>query len=447
LAKNKKAIKPKREMSRGQLANWQKQERRQRLILNIAILVVVAVFLVVGVGWFFTNFQPQHQKVLVVNGTVVRMDYYVDALKYFSGDSASSVSQTEPSLVTYIEEREFVREGARQLGISVADNETEAALKNRDLPAKYSDFVNTELMAQKVYEYFQSQVPSNAEYRHLKAALVDSESQAQSLLSSFATSGNFSELALLSEDSYTKQQSGDLGFQMKDILALPSYLGTDVVGDFAFSAPADNTTIQIVKDATKVKNVGYWLLKVTDREFPAADNQTAGVSSDNQTISATSDNQTPSRVRISAILLASEDEATSVKARLDAGEDFVTLVKELSQDKTSRDQDGDLGWFTPGTIRPAFESFALDPATPLNTASDVTKDTATVTTGGYWLIQVLGIDANREVATGDRDLLANTAFNDWLTALRTNPENKIDILITEKQHAWAVDTATKELGG
>lgn len=56
MAKNKKNIKAKREMSRGQLANWQKQERRQRLILNIAILVVVAAFLVVGVGWFLTDY-------------------------------------------------------------------------------------------------------------------------------------------------------------------------------------------------------------------------------------------------------------------------------------------------------------------------------------------------------------------------------------------------------
>ena len=443
MAKNKKAIKPKHEMSRGQLANWQKQERRQRLILNIAILVVVAVFLVVGVGWFLTDYQPQHQKVLVVNGTVIKMDYYVDALKYFSNDSASSVSQTEPSLASYIEEREFVREGAQQLGISVADNETEAELESRGISSQYRDFILTELLAQKVYEYFQSQLPSNAEYRHLKAAFVDSESQAQSLSSSFATSGNFSELAALSEDSYTKQQSGDLGFQMKEILALSSYLGTDAVGDFAFNAPADNTTIQIVKDDTKVKNVGYWLFKVTDREFATTDNTTA----DNATAdNSTTDNQTISRVRISAILLDSEDEAAAVKSRLDSGEDFATLAKELSRDSTSRDQSGDLGWFTPATIRPAFESFALDTATPLNTVSDVTKDTATVTTGGYWLVQVLGIDANREVSTSDRDLLASNAFNEWLTALRTNPENKIELLITEKQRTWAVNTAVKELG-
>jgi len=462
LAKNKKDIKPKREMSRQQLSNWQKQARRQRLVLYIAIGVVAAVLLIIGAGWFFTDFQPRQQKVLVVNGKVFKMGDYLSVLKFYSTLQQADPSQISPSVISAIEEDEFVREGAKALGISVADNETEAALKNNNLSREFHDLVEAALLKQKVFDYFQSQVPANAEYRNIRAIFVESESKAEITRTALLAGDNFTEVAsLASVDSYTKQQKGELGFQMKEILALPSYLGTSAVGDFAFSAPADNTTFSIVKDDAKVKTLGYWVIKVTDREMQTSDNQTPeNQTSDNQTADnttvdnitgdnvTTSDNQTiaVSRVKISGILLGSFDEADRVKARLDSGEDFAALAREVSQDKTSRDQGGDLGWFSKDTIRPALETFALNPATPLEKISDVLIDNAAVTTGGYWLVQVLEIDPNREVSATDRDTLAQTAYNDWYEAIRTNPENKIDILLTEKQRAWAVDTARKELG-
>lgn len=435
MAKNNKSIKPKREMSRQQLSNWQKQERRQRLVLYIAIGVVIMVFLVIGMGWYISDFQPRHQKVLIVNGTVFSMDYYLTALKYYSGNQATSVAQIEPSLVASIEEGQFVRDGARELGISIADNETETKLKSLGLTKEYREFIRAELLAQKVFAHFQSLVPTNADYRHIMAFFVESEVKAREILKNIEVGDNFTgTAALLSEDSYTRQQEGDLGFQMRDVLALPSYLDTRAVGDYAFSAPADNTTIALIRDDAKVKKLGYWLVKITDREIQTSDNQTT----DNQTTMI-------NRVRISGILLGSWDEADMVKARLDAGDNFTALANELSQDNTSREQGGDLGWFSPDTIRPAFELFALNSSVTLEMVSDVIRDTATVTTGGYWLVKVVEKDDNREVIVVDRDLLAETAYTDWYTPLRTNTKNKIDILITEKQRAWAVETARREL--
>ncbi|RJQ36241.1 MAG: hypothetical protein C4555_07820 [Dehalococcoidia bacterium] len=449
MVNNKKQVKPKREMSRQQLSNWQKQQRRQRLVLNIAIGVVVAVFLIIGIGWFVSDYQPRHQKVLVINGNEFRMDYYLAALKYYSGSDAASVGQIEPQLVSYIQEVLLTREGAEALGLSVTADETDAALKTLGVSDEYRDFVEVELLAQKVFDSFRSEVPAQAEYRHLNALFVESESKAQEVLASLEASDNFTALApLVSEDSYTRQQSGDLGFQMKETLELSSYLGSSVVADYAFSMPADNITVAIVHDDTKAKRLGYWLIKVTDREtqmteIQTDDNQTG----DNQTVEEeTADTQTVtvSRVRISAILLGSRDEADMVKARLDGGEDFAALAGELSRDSTSREQGGELGWFSPDTIRPAFELFALNPTVPMDVVSDVIRDTATVTNGGYWLVKVIESE-EREVAAGDRDLLAQEAYSGWYTALRTNPENKIDILLTEKQRAWAVATARREL--
>lgn len=55
------------------------------------------------------------------------------------------------------------------------------------------------------------------------------------------------------------------------------------------------------------------------------------------------------------ILVASEDEAKAVKARLEAGEDFATVAKEVSTDPGAANG-GDLGWFGPGMMVEPFET-------------------------------------------------------------------------------------------
>ena len=51
----------------------------------------------------------------------------------------------------------------------------------------------------------------------------------------------------------------------------------------------------------------------------------------------------PNTVTLSHILVATEDVAKAVKARLDKGEDFAKVAKELSTDPGSKDKGGDLG--------------------------------------------------------------------------------------------------------
>ena len=63
------------------------------------------------------------------------------------------------------------------------------------------------------------------------------------------------------------------------------------------------------------------------------------------------------------ILVATEQEAQAVVARLDAGEDFAALAQELSTDTGSGAAGGDLGWFGLGMMVPEFEA-AVVAATP-----------------------------------------------------------------------------------
>ena len=121
--------------------------------------------------------------------------------------------------------------------------------------------------------------------------------------------------------------------------------------------------------------------------------------------------------------------AKEIKSRLDAGEDFATLAKEYSEDPGSKEQGGDLGWFTHGSMVPEFEkaAFALEPGQ----ISEPVK-----TQFGYHIIQVLERDPNhpRDEAAIEQD--KQQCFEDWLAQRRA--EAKIE------RH-WSVDKIPPEL--
>lgn len=66
----------------------------------------------------------------------------------------------------------------------------------------------------------------------------------------------------------------------------------------------------------------------------------------------------PAYLCSSHILVATEDEARAVLDRLDAGEDFAAVARDVSLDPGSADAGGDLGCHPEGTFVPEFEAAA-----------------------------------------------------------------------------------------
>jgi peptidyl-prolyl cis-trans isomerase C len=68
-------------------------------------------------------------------------------------------------------------------------------------------------------------------------------------------------------------------------------------------------------------------------------------------------------VRARHVLVESEDEAKKARERLEKGEDFATVAKEMSKDPGSGQQGGDLGFFTKEQMVPEFSeaAFSLEP--------------------------------------------------------------------------------------
>jgi foldase protein PrsA len=71
----------------------------------------------------------------------------------------------------------------------------------------------------------------------------------------------------------------------------------------------------------------------------------------------------PAQVQARHILVKTKPEAEMIEAQLKKGGDFAALAKQYSIDPASKDKGGELGWFGPGQMVPAFQqaAFALKP--------------------------------------------------------------------------------------
>jgi foldase protein PrsA len=167
--------------------------------------------------------------------------------------------------------------------------------------------------------------------------------------------------------------------------------------------------VEQVQDKDKTKQVGYWLVKVTERKDDG-------------------------QAHVFGILTGSEEEAKTVKARLDAGEDFNTLAKEFSQ-VYSEENGADMGWI-PADSTDAAATFIFNSTIPLNTVSSPIKDTNATTKGGYWVVKVVAAE-DRALSTEDQDTLMGQMFDKWLTELRDNPETKIESFFDQARKNWA----------
>jgi len=117
------------------------------------------------------------------------------------------------------------------------------------------------------------------------------------------------------------------------------------------------------------------------------------------------------------ILLEDEETAQEVLARLESGEDFADVAREISTDPGSAANGGDLGWFGRGRMVAEFEVAAFD--MEIGEISEPIQSSF-----GWHIIQVLGHE-ERPLDQAAFDQLRSQEFNAWLETQRSNSEVEI----------------------
>ncbi len=120
------------------------------------------------------------------------------------------------------------------------------------------------------------------------------------------------------------------------------------------------------------------------------------------------------------IQVSSEETARQLLARLQRGEDFIELARQYSENETTRELGGDLGWFARGTLAiPELEEAAF--ATPPG------EVTLVATSGGYHLLWVVEKDPARPLSEDQKDLLQQRRIQEQLKAWRS--EARVEVFI------------------
>ena len=407
MAKKQKKVTPERTPTKHQLSKWQRQMRIRRIVIIAAVVFLVGIGIWVGLETYKDyKSDPLRQVVIEVNGVPFTMEYFVKTLDaYTAGMNSTVISYYGDYFVDMVTDNiinaELVRQGAKEnLRIEVTTEEIDAKLKEYELPNDkvYRDIIRYDLLQEKLGEYFGSQLPDTMEQAHIQAMFVESQEVADEVITKVEAGGNFT--ALAEEFSCNSSVEGDLGWLPEELM--PNTL----IANAAFNLTVGEIS-QPIYDETAIKDVGYWLIEVTDKQ----------------------DDQINAR----AMLLGSEAEAEQVKAEL-VSENFSSLAKEYSQHE-SKTAGGELGWLKQGDMgSEAFDQVAFN--ITANEVSEPVKDESVQTTGGYWLVKVVD-RGDHELEEKVKGELIDKHFNDWREEW-TN-ESTIETYLDAAKKSWAIN--------
>lgn len=418
-------VKPQREMTHRQLSQHQRAQRRQRFIFFGGIGIIVVVALIIAGGWFVGEYQPLHAVILQVYDTKFDNSFFIDTMViYGSSQSSIDLSQVAGNILDQIKNYEILRIEAEKLGITVSDEEAIAYVSGTGLPVSDAliGLARGALLTQKMKDgYFAAQVLTSDVQFLVKAMMVESEAVAQLVRAQILSSANFTELVKqYAIDTASKDIDGDYGWHPIDIFKDKFY--TTIPYDYLAGEGIKAGDIsEGLADNTSYKKLGYWLIRLNER----VDETTANVS---------------------AILLANEEQAIAVRARLLAGEELGPIADNLSQYNPSITQHGELGLvYSSENVSTTFNGYVFNAETPLGQWSETLKDDESYTRGGFWVVWVEDKADNKPLTTEDLNTLISGLLTDWQTEINTAATEYVINNLTQDLLNFAIERATNRL--
>ncbi len=409
-----------------QISKWKKQERLSRIITIATVAVVVIIAGIIAYGVYTEQILPYQKTVLKVNDASFSMQYYIDTLTFMSqGTTTDMIKYYQDVTSTAIEQAELIKEKAPSMGITASDDEISKELTQMKVTPSQAmrDAAAARIMARK-YEDQQCvpNIPQTAEQAEVLAMALESKELAldrEQKLNS-GVGDNFTKSATtLSMDSVTQGKGGYLGWITK---GYESYglgdLKDTALKDVVFTLDPGKVSDPIY-DPNLKKSFGYWVAEVLEKD------DTKGI-------------------HARAILFSLKDDADTVRDQLVNGGSWDELAKQYSQDDSSKDKGGDLGWIQPGVSTNKGNIERIVNTLQPNQISDVTRDQSITTNGGFWLVEVLNRQNDRPLDASLKQSIASDCLGSWVQGLMK--EAKIVDTMDQTQKDFAVAKVTKNRG-
>jgi parvulin-like peptidyl-prolyl isomerase len=145
------------------------------------------------------------------------------------------------------------------------------------------------------------------------------------------------------------------------------------------------------------------------------------------------------QVHLHAIVVSSASEAAQVKVRLDGGEDFATVARQVSIDSSTNANGGDIGWVPEGLLT-TYDSviFSLN----VGQISDPIVADSTSSTSAYLILMVSEKDAAHAVDENMKQSLSASSFSTWLS--QQVSEHTITVNLDTTTQSWIEWQLAKE---
>jgi len=391
-------------LTKKQIGRSKKARREQRIIITGLTVVSVVIAVVLGLGLYYEYVAKPALPVAVVNGVPIRTDTFQKMVRYrrflilnYIANLQAQKAQLDPTnessqfLAQYLQQsideaqgqmitldmqvldalidEELIRQEAAQNGLSVAEQEVNDAVRRE--VARGAGFVTA----------------------------PDATATAAAAVEATATAAFFTPTPLP-----TATPTLTVTVAVSPTTPTPTVLPTPLPTTHVMT---EGEFLERYKEMLDTLHQEAGLSEADYRSTIEADLLYGELRDLFASRAPTSEEQVHSR----HILVETEEEAQTILARLEAGEDFISLAKEISIDEGTREDGGDLGWFPRGVMVPEFEevAFALQPGE----ASDIIQ-----TSFGYHIILVEERDSDRELELSLLERRRGSALSDWLEEQR-----------------------------
>ena len=137
------------------------------------------------------------------------------------------------------------------------------------------------------------------------------------------------------------------------------------------------------------------------------------------------------QVHLHVIVLGSAADAANVKARLEKGEDFATVAKQVSIDTQTNVVGGDVGWVPQGLLPYDDTVFQLQIG---QISTPVLTNPSTPDSSQYLLFMVSEVDPARAIDATMKAQMGQTAFYYWIN--QEMQDHTITYNLTTNDQAW-----------
>jgi parvulin-like peptidyl-prolyl isomerase len=134
-------------------------------------------------------------------------------------------------------------------------------------------------------------------------------------------------------------------------------------------------------------------------------------------------------IHVQMIVTDSQEVALAAQTRIENGEDFATVAKEISSDSQVQDNGGDLGWVTTGQLSSRYGQAMEDLAFSLGVGQvgEVESDSK------FYVVKLVDRNENGPLPAEVVSQRQSSALQDWLAERRASPDVKIERLLQPSQ--------------